>query len=247
MNFKDRVAVVTGGTRGIGKGIVRRLAALGAKVVVVGTNAETALQAAQELEKEFGIETGSFGCDVSNAPQVDGMIDSVAERFGRIDVLVNNAGIARDNLVLRMTDDEWDQVMNVNLKGMFHTTRKVLRHMLRQRSGSIVNITSVVGLAGNAGQANYCASKAGVIGFTKSVAKEFAAKGIRVNAVAPGFIATDMTRELPDKMKEELSRVIPMKRLGTADDVAPVVAFLASDDAAYITGQVLAVDGGMVM
>lgn len=247
MTLKDRVAIVTGGTRGIGKGIVRRFAALGAKVVVIGTNGETALQAAQELEREFGTETGSFGCDVSDAKQVDQTLDAVVERFGRIDVLVNNAGIARDNLILRMSDEEWDEVLSVNLKGMFHTTRKAVRQMLRQRSGSIVNITSVVGLTGNAGQSNYCAAKAGAIGFTKAVAKEFAAKGIRVNAVAPGFISTAMTEGLPEKMKEELSRLIPMKRLGTAEDVAPVVAFLASDDSAYITGQVLTVDGGMVM
>jgi 3-oxoacyl-[acyl-carrier protein] reductase len=247
MNLKDRVAIVTGSTRGIGKGVAARLAALGARVAVLGTTAERAEAVARELAERHGVQTLGLGCDVADEVQVDQTIARVVERFERLDILVNNAGIVRDGLILRMNTADWDRVMEVNLKGTFLFTRKAVRQMLKQRSGAIVNISSIIGLVGSAGQANYAASKAGIIGFTKSVAKEFAAKGIRANVVAPGFIETDMTEGLPAAKKEELFHQIPMNRLGVAEDVANAVAFLVSDEAAFITGQVLQVDGGMVM
>ncbi|MBI4870464.1 MAG: 3-oxoacyl-[acyl-carrier-protein] reductase [Candidatus Riflebacteria bacterium] len=246
MHLKDRVALVTGATRGIGKSVAALLASHGARVVVVGTDSTRAAQEAQELASRHGVATAGFGCDVSIQEQVDDVVDETVRRFERIDILVNNAGIVRDGLLLRMSSDDWDRVLAVNLKGAFLFTRKVCRHMLKQHAGAIVNLSSVIGLVGSAGQANYAASKAGIIGFTKSIAKEFASKSIRANVVAPGFIDTDMTDGLSEARKAELLRQIPLNRLGTVEDVARAVAFLVSDEAAYITGQVLQVDGGMV-
>lgn len=246
-DLEGRVAIVTGGTRGIGRAVVYELAREGVKVALCGTREEVAREAARTLSDEHGVEACGYGVDVADRQAIDGMVESVNERFGRVDILVNNAGITRDGLVLRMKDEDFDDVLRVNLGGIFGFTRAVSRLMLRQRSGSIVNLSSVVGLTGNSGQSNYAASKAGILGFTRSVARELASRGIRVNAVAPGFIETDMTRQLPETKREELARNIPLHRLGSPEDVARVVCFLASDVSAYITGQVIQVDGGMVM
>ncbi|RMF62205.1 MAG: 3-oxoacyl-[acyl-carrier-protein] reductase [Calditrichaeota bacterium] len=245
-NLKDRVALVTGASRGIGKAIALRLARDGADVVVTATTVEAANKTAGEIEA-LGRRSVGHAVDVSSYEQAEAVVKATLETFGKIDILVNNAGITRDNLLVRMSQEEWDRVLAVNLKGAFNCIRAATKSFMKQRAGKIVNITSVVGLTGNPGQANYCASKAGVIGLTKSVARELAARNIQVNAVAPGYIATDMTRNLSDEVKEELARTIPLGRIGTPEDVANAVAFLASPDADYITGQVLTVDGGMVM
>lgn len=247
MMLTDRIAMVTGGSRGIGQAISVSLAKAGADVVVLfAGNQKAAEETAKQIE-ETGRRALLIQADVSDANQVDAAVKQVLGQFGRIDILVNNAGITRDNLMLRMKETDWDQVVDTNLKGVFLCTKAVTRPMLKQRYGRIINISSVVGLAGNPGQANYVAAKAGVLGLTKSTAKELASRGITVNAVAPGFIETDMTAALDEDLQQEMRKQIPLARLGTPDDVAAAVRFLASEDAAYITGQTLNVDGGMVM
>ncbi len=245
-DFQGKVVVVTGSTRGIGAEIARQFAHRGASVVVSGRNQEKLQEMEREL-KEIGVPVLAVAADVGKADQAQNLIQQAIQTFGRVDVLVNNAGITRDNLLMRMKEEEWDQVIETNLKGTFNCIKAVTRQMMKQRSGRIINITSVVGQMGNAGQANYAASKAGIIGLTKSVAKELASRNITCNAVAPGFIETDMTAVLGENVKESLQAQIPLGRLGTVSDVAKVVCFLASEDAAYITGQVINVDGGMVM
>ncbi len=244
--LKDKVALITGSARGIGKAIAWALAEGGAQCVISDVNLELAGKTAEEIAA-LGVRTHALQADVSNSGEVDGMIRQVLDSFGKIDVLVNNAGITRDGLILRMKDEDWEQVLNINLKGAFLCTRAVARPMMKQRSGRIINIASIVGAMGNAGQANYVASKAGLIGLTKTVARELASRGVTCNAVAPGFIDTAMTQSLPDDVKEQLYAQIPMGRLGSSEDVAHAVRFLASEDAAYITGQVIHVNGGMYM
>ena len=246
-DLKDRVSLITGGTRGIGREIATTLSGLGVKIALTGTKSDAAEKAASEIQAQTGGEVVGYGLDIGDESAVDRVYSAISERFGRMDVLVNNAGVTKDNLVLRMSSEEWDATIRINLGGLFHCTKRVLKTMLKQRSGSIVNISSIVGLTGNAGQANYAAAKAGIIGFTKSVAKEYATKGIRANVIAPGFIETDMTRSIPEPKRKELIGRIPLGRLGSGRDIANVVAFLASDLSSYITGQVLCVDGGMVM
>ena len=241
-----RTALVTGSARGIGKEIALVLGKHGYSVMLSDINQE----ALSLTEKEFvaaGITAVSCVANVSKSEDAEKLVEATLKTFGHLDVLVNNAGITKDGLLLRMTEDQWDAVINVNLKGTFLMSKAVCRPMLKQKSGCLVNIASVIGLIGNGGQANYAASKAGIIAFTKSFAKEFGRKGIRANAVAPGFIQTEMTHGLPENVKEEMLRNIPMGVLGTPTDVANAVVFLASDQASYITGQVLTVDGGMVM
>ncbi|MBI2836069.1 MAG: 3-oxoacyl-[acyl-carrier-protein] reductase [Chloroflexi bacterium] len=244
MDLTNKVAIVTGSGQGIGRAIAIRLAEAGATVVVNSVSV-SALAVAEEI-KAMGKTALAVPGDVSSAADVARLVEQATTAYGRIDILVNNAGIARDQLVLRMSDEEWDRVMAVNLKGAFLCTRAVLRPMVRQRWGRIINITSIVGITGNAGQANYASAKAGMIGFTKSVAKEVASRNITVNAIAPGFIETAMTGKVPEKQREELMSRIPTGYFGTPQDVAEAVAFLASEEARYITGQVLCVDGGMV-
>jgi len=246
LKLKEKVALVTGAAQGIGKAVALLLARNGADVVVCDVNLEKAEETAKEIET-VGQKAIAIKVDVADPGDVDRMVQTTIEGFGRIDILVNNAGITRDKLILRMTDGDWDAVLNVNLKGTFNCTRAVVKHMSRQKSGKIVSIASVVGEMGNAGQANYAASKAGVIGFTKTIAREFAQRGINVNAVAPGYVETPMTEALPEKAKEELRRLIPMDRLGNPGDVAEAVLFLVSDASSYITGQVLNVNGGIYM
>lgn len=246
MSAKDRVAMVTGGARGIGYAIAEKLGSDGFSIIISDILAEAANEAASKLNAE-GVKTISITGDVSKPESVDAMFKASIEELGRIDVLVNNAGITRDNLLLRLDDKDWDKVMNVNLKGAFLCTKAASRIMIKNRWGRIINISSVVGVMGNAGQSNYSASKAGLIGFTKSAAKELAGRNITVNAVAPGYIQTEMTENLPDSAKEAFLSVIPLKRPGRPTDVAGVVSFLASDLAEYITGQVIHCDGGMVM
>jgi 3-oxoacyl-[acyl-carrier protein] reductase len=247
MMLNGSVAVVTGAARGIGRAIALELAAAGAKVVV---NDVGNLDQAEETVKQImgaGSEAMFIQADVTNASDVDRLVRTTLEKYGKIDILVNNAGITRDNLLIRMKEEDWDRVLNINLKSVFLCTKAVSRGMLKQRSGAIVNIASVVGIFGNPSQANYAASKAGIIGFTKSTAKELASRGIRVNAVAPGYISTDMTAILPDEIKKEFIKGIPLGHMGTAEEVAKAVLFLVSPAASYITGQILAVDGGMAM
>ena len=247
MNFAGKTAVVTGGSRGIGRAVCLELAKGGANVVLCYAGNDAAAQKTAEAVEAAGGKALALRCDVSDAAQVQSLIDTAVDRFGRVDILVNNAGITRDNLLLRMSEADFDAVISANLKGTFLCMKAVSRLMLKQRYGRIVNLSSVVGLRGNAGQVNYAASKAGVVGMTKSLAKELAARGVTVNAVAPGFIETDMTAALTEQARAAALGSIPMGRLGTAEDVAKAVAFLAGDSAAYITGQVLAVDGGMAM
>jgi len=246
LELTGKVALVTGAAQGIGKAVALFLAQHGADIAVSDINLEKAEETAKEVQA-VGRRSTAIKVDVTNLENVEGMVGAILEQFGRIDILVNNAGIARDKLILRMTEEDWDAVLNVNLKGTFHCTKAVIRHMSKQRSGKIVNIASVVGEMGNVGQANYSASKAGVIGFTKTIAKEFAQRGINVNAIAPGYIETLMTEVLPEKVKEELRRLIPMERLGRPEDVAHAVLFLVSEASSYITGQVLNVNGGIYM
>jgi 3-oxoacyl-[acyl-carrier protein] reductase len=246
LKLAGKVALVTGGAQGIGRAIAFLLARNGADMAVSDINLEKAQDTAKEIE-EAGRRAMAIRVDVANSEEVERMVQTILERFGHIDILVNNAGIARDRLILRMTEEDWDAVLNVNLKGTFNCTKAVVKHMSRQRSGKIVSIASVVGEMGNAGQANYSASKAGVIGFTKTIAREFAQRGINANAIAPGYIETSMTDVLPEKSKEELKRLIPLDRLGRPEDVAEAVLFLVSETSSYITGEVLNVNGGIYM
>jgi 3-oxoacyl-[acyl-carrier protein] reductase len=246
MRFKGKVALITGGGQGIGRSIALKLAREGSDIAVVDVNLEKARDVAVEAEA-MGRKTMALKADVSVPKETEEMTERVASDLGAIHILVNNAGITRDALVLRMKEDEWDQVLKVNLKGPYNCTKSAVKFMSKQRYGRIVNIASIVGLMGNAGQGNYAASKAGLIGFTKTVAREFALRNITCNAVAPGFIETQMTHALSEKVRESLASQIPMRRLGTPDDVAEAVLFLASDAAGYITGHVLNVNGGMYM
>ncbi|MGB4442180.1 MAG: 3-oxoacyl-[acyl-carrier-protein] reductase [Coriobacteriia bacterium] len=243
--LEDRVALVTGASRGIGAAIAERLAAEGATVAVnYAGRADAAADVVARIEAGGG-SARAFQADVSDAPACSKLVADVFGAFGRLDVLVNNAGITRDGLLVRMSDDDWSAVIDTNLSGAFYATRAASKIMMKARSGSIITIASVVGLVGNAGQVNYAAAKAGLVGMTKSVARELASRGVRSNAIAPGFIATDMTDALPDAAREAAAATIAMARFGTPEDIAAAVAFLASDDASYITGQVIAVDGGM--
>jgi 3-oxoacyl-[acyl-carrier protein] reductase len=247
MDLRGKTAVITGGSRGIGKAIALKLASLGSNVVI---NYTSSPDKAQEVVSEIiamGVQSIAIKADVSNFTDVDNFIKESFQTFGSIDILVNNAGITKDNLLMRMEEADWDSVMAVNLKGTFNCTKAVSRIMMKQRSGKIINVASVVGVMGNAGQSNYSASKAGIIGFTKSIAKELASRNINVNAIAPGFISTDMTGVLKEEVKEMFLTGIPLKREGKPEDVANVVAFLSSNLSDYITGQVINIDGGMVM
>lgn len=245
--LKDKVAIITGGAQGIGKSIAEKLATEGANVVIVDVVLDIASQTAKELESKYNIKTLVFKVDVSNYKEVEDFVNTTVEKFTKIDVLVNNAGITRDNLVLRMSEEEWDKVLDINLKGSFNCIKAVSKFMLKQRSGRIINIASVVGLMGNAGQANYSASKGGLIALTKTVAREFASRGVLVNAVAPGFIKTRMTDALSEEQKKKLIEIIPINKLGTPEDVANAVWFLSIEESSYITGQVISVNGGMYM
>jgi 3-oxoacyl-[acyl-carrier protein] reductase len=242
IDLSGRSALVTGSTRGIGRAIAQRLADCGANVAIVGRDQARAEEAASAIKNARG-----FGADVSDPATVISLVEQVERAFGGVDILVNNAGITRDNLLMRMKDEDWDAVLNANLRAAFVAMRAVSRGMMKKRWGRVINIASVVGLIGNKGQANYAASKAGLIGLTKSVAKELASRNILANVVAPGFIETDMTAAMTPDAREMLSKQIPLERLGKPDDIAGVVAFLSSELAAYITGQVFVVDGGMVM
>ncbi len=245
--FSGKVAVVTGGSRGIGEGIVRRLASEGARVFATyNSNAEKALAIENELNS-IGGTVRFIAADISNEESVKNLMDTVINEAERIDILVNNAGMTKDNLLMRMSVQEWDDVINTNLKGVFLCCKAVTRTMMSQRHGKIINISSIVGFTGNAGQANYVAAKAGVIGFTKSLAKELSSRNILVNCIAPGYVETDMTQKLTEQQRQSFLEIIPLKRAAKADEVASVVAFLASDDANYITGQTIAVDGGLTM
>ncbi|WP_107942275.1 MULTISPECIES: 3-oxoacyl-[acyl-carrier-protein] reductase [Metasolibacillus] len=247
MTLQNKTAVVTGASRGIGQAIALELAKQGAKVVVNYSGSEArALQVVEQIQAAGG-EAIAVQANVADAESVTQLMNKTLETFGSIDILVNNAGITRDNLLMRMKEDEWDDVMNTNLKGVFLCTKAVTRQMMKQRSGRIINISSIVGVAGNAGQANYVAAKAGVIGLTKTTAKELASRNILVNAIAPGFITTEMTDELPEELKAAMLAQIPLAKLGQPEDIAKAVVFFASDAASYITGQTLHIDGGMVM
>ncbi len=245
--MEGRVALVTGGGRGIGRAIAVRLAEGGARVAVSYRANDAAAEETAKLVRETGAECELFKCDVATPENVEALIKGTGEAFGHVEILVNNAGTTRDNILLRMKEAEFDEVLATNLKGTYLCTRAVLRGMVRARWGRIVNVSSVVGLLGNAGQANYAASKAGIIGFTKSVAREVANRGITANAVAPGYVETELTGALPESIKEQILAQVPVGRFGELEEVAEVVAFLASDGAAYITGQTITVDGGMVM
>ncbi len=244
IDLKGKAAIVTGSARGIGKAIAEKLAEAGANVLINDINEDSAKQTAQEIAQKYGVETIFFACDISKEEQANQLVETCKEKWGKVDILVNNAGITKDTLLLRMTKEQWDQVINVNLTGTFLCTRAAFKIMMNQRSGVIINISSIAGENGNVGQANYSASKAGVIGFTKTVAVEGAARGVRCNAIAPGFIQTAMTDAIPDKIKEKMIASIPLKRPGQPEDIANAVLFLASDLSSYITGQVLDVNGG---
>jgi 3-oxoacyl-[acyl-carrier protein] reductase len=246
MGVENKVAAVTGAAQGIGKAIATLLAARGAAVVVCDINLEMAQETTREIELNGG-KCHAVKADVTQPGDADHIIKETVEKFGALDILVNNAGITKDNVLLRMKEDQWDQVMAVNLKGTFNCAKAAIRVMMRQKRGTIINVASITGLMGNAGQANYSASKAGVIGFTKAIAREYADRGITVNAVAPGFISTAMTDAIPEKEREALISQIPLNRLGSPEDVANAVYFLASEEANYITGQVISINGGLYM
>ena len=246
MNLNNKKVIITGAARGIGYEIAREFLKAGAEVAICSTTDEGAAKAKENLLKEFSSsKVYAQKTDVSKEAEVQNFVDNVLKEFGAIDILVNNAGITRDTLAIRMSEQDWDSVLNVNLKGTFLMSKAVLKIMMKAKSGSIVNMSSVVGQSGNAAQANYSASKAGIIGLTKSLAKEFASRNIRVNAVAPGFVQTDMTDKLSDQIKEQALTLIPLKRFATTTDIAKAVMFLSSDDGGYITGQILAVNGGL--
>ncbi len=243
MQFNRKVVLVTGSTQGIGKEIAVSFAKEGAIVVILGRNEELARQNKEELIAQ-GLKAEYFACDVTNQKNVQEIVNKVLDKYKTIDILINNAGITKDNLLLRMSESDWDDVMNVNLKGLFNCTKVVTKVMLKARKGRIVNVSSVIGIIGNVGQANYAASKAGIIGFTKSIAQEIASRSITVNAVAPGFIETSMTDQLNEKAREEIIKKIPLGKIGTAKNVADACLFLASEGASYITGQTIIIDGG---
>ncbi len=246
MEFKNQVGLVTGGTRGIGKAIAERLAKLGVNTIVAGRNIEAAEEVAQSL-RQYGVKTLGLKIDVSSGKDVEEAFETIRKEFQRIDILINNAGITKDGLLMRMGEEAWDAVIDINLKGVFLCTKEAIKDMVSQKYGRIVNITSVAAFMGNPGQANYSASKAGIVGFTKTVAREYASRGITVNAVAPGFITTAMTDVLPERVKEDMKKLIPLGRFGTVEDVANAVIFLVSPESGYITGQVIHVNGGMYM
>lgn len=245
--LKDKVAIITGGAQGIGRAIAEKLADEGAKIIIVDIMEEAAKKTADEISKDKNVETLSLKVDVSSSQETEQMIKKTVEKFSKIDIMINNAGITRDNLLIRMSDDEWDKVLDINLKGVFNCSKAAAKIMMKQRSGKIVNIASVVGLMGNAGQANYSASKGGVIALTKTMARELASRNINVNAVAPGFIKTAMTEKLSEDAKKKLTDLIPLARLGEPQDVANIVAFLCTDESSYITGEIISVNGGMYM
>lgn len=247
MNLTGKTALVTGASRGIGREIALELARQGANVAVNFAGSEAKANEVVDEIKGYGRDAFTIKCDVSNPEQVTLMVKETVDRFGRLDILVNNAGITKDNLLIRMKEEEWDDVININLKGVFLCIKAVSRQMMKQRVGRIINIASIVGVSGNPGQANYVAAKAGVIGLTKTTAKELASRNITVNAIAPGFISTDMTDKLTDEVKAEMLKQIPLARFGDPKDIAKVTAFLASDNSSYMTGQTLHIDGGMVM
>ena len=247
MSLQGKCALVTGGSRGIGRAVCLELARQGARVAVNYAGNAAAAQETVEACRALGAEAFAIQADVAGAAESEAMVKEVLARFGRLDILVNNAGVTRDGLMLTMKEADWDAVLDTNLKGAFHCMKAVYRPMMKQKYGRVVNLSSIVGVRGNAGQANYAASKAGLIGLTKSMAKELAARNVTVNAVAPGFIDTDMTAALPEKAREAMLASIPMGRLGQAEDVARAVAFFAGDESAYVTGQVLCVDGGMAV
>ena len=246
MKFKEEVVIVTGSTRGIGKEIASSFAKEGATVIILGRNVQSADHVRNELIK-MNLKAESYGCDVTKMQNVQEIVNKILDKHNRIDILINNAGITKDHLLLRMSEDDWDEVISINLRGCFNFTKVVTKVMLKAKKGKIINIASIIGISGNAGQANYAASKAGIIGFTKSIAKEIASRGIRVNAIAPGYIQTDMTAQLNEKTREEITKKIPLQRLGKAEDIAGVCLFLASNEADYITGQTIVVDGGMTI
>ena len=247
MNFENKTAVITGGSRGIGLAIAKKLAEGGANIAVLYVGDESEGKAAKAELEQYGTKVEQYFCDVSDFEKSKAVCEQVIEEFGKVDILINNAGITRDKLVLNMDENDFDAVINVNLKGTFNMIKHFYKHFMKNRGGRIVSTSSIVGLIGNAGQANYSASKAGIIGLTKSVARELAGRNVTVNAVAPGYIGTDMTNVLPDKVKESMKAQIPAKRIGTPEDVANVVAFLCSDEAAYVTGEVIRVDGGLAI
>ncbi len=246
MKLQGKVAVITGGARGIGKSIAEALAREGADCAICDVNPEDLAVCAADIEA-LGVKSLSCQLDVSSLTQCEETVNKIIDKLGKIDILINNAGITRDGLLLRMKEQDWDQVIAVNLKGTFNCTKAALKTMLKQKSGKIVNVASIIGIMGNAGQANYAASKAGIIGLTKSTAKEVASRNITVNAIAPGFIETRMTEVLPESVRNEMLKQIPLARFGSPEDVARLVLFLSSDESSYITGQVVQIDGGMVM
>jgi 3-oxoacyl-[acyl-carrier protein] reductase len=245
--FEGRVAIITGGSRGIGRAIAELMAARGADLAIADIQLQTAQTTANEIAEKSGQKVIAVEVNVADLEMARAMVKTVVDEFGKVDILVNNAGITRDDLLMRMKESDWDDVININLKGAWNCSKAVIRPMMKQRYGRIVNISSVSGQAGQAGQTNYSASKAGLIGLTKALAREAASRGIAVNAVAPGFIPTVLTNDLPDELKDTIISATPMGRMGTPEEIAAAVAFLASDEASYITGQVLGVDGGMVM